>query len=237
MGFNDKENVENEKYECWSNEVDSDALNKRTLAAKADRDYLAKVNKGKPEHKHRKATKPSVVSIGHCHATPANHNLDSDPEDRFDVTNCNVCICEAPNYMNRLKTKEVLERNSEAEDEAVDEVEDNGLDEAIQVELDRIVEVEVDTSSSLEGISDHEATPSKERTDEVVESIEDILEKIDQSGLVKIRNSLIDAVIDQEGLTVTTKDNLQPKMGKNAKKRQRREKENHEASKKKNLLF
>ncbi len=120
----------------------------------------------------------------------------------IDVTNSNVCICEAPNYMDLLKAKEIIERDLEAEDEAVDEVEANGLVEAVQVELDSLVEVEVVTSS-LEGISNLEATSSKETTDEEVEAIEDILEKVVLSGLVDIRNSLIDAVFDQEELTTT----------------------------------
>ena len=131
--------------------------------------------------------------------------------------------------MNCLKAIEILERDLEAEDEAVDEVEANGLVEAVQVELDSLVEVEVVTSS-LEGVSTHEATSSKETTAEVVESKEDILEKVVQSGLVEIGNSLIDAVIDREELT-TPEDikSLQPKMSKHAKKRLR-VKENKEAS-------
>ena len=150
----------------------------------------------------------------------------------IDVTNSNVCICEAPNYMERLKAKEILERDLEAEDEAVDEVEANVLVEAVQVELDSLVEVEVVTSS-LEGISNLEATSSKETTAEVVVS-KVILEKVVQSGLVEIGNSSIDAVIDQKELTTTPKEvkSLQPKMSKHAKKRLR-EKEKNEASAKK----
>jgi len=135
--------------------------------------------------------------------------------------------------MDRLKAKEILERDLEAEDEAVEEVEANVLVEAVQVELDSLVEVEVVTSS-LEGISNLEATSSKETTAEVLVSKEDILEKVVQSGLVEIGNSSIDAVNDQKELTTTPKEvkSLQPKMSKHAKKRLR-EKEKNEASAKK----
>ncbi len=51
----------------------------------ADRIYLEGVNKNKPKNKHRK---PSIVLKGYCHATVADHNLDSDPEVRIDVPSC-----------------------------------------------------------------------------------------------------------------------------------------------------
>jgi len=131
--------------------------------------------------------------------------------------------------MERLKAKEILERDLEAEDEAEDEVE---VEANVLVDLDSLVEVEVVTSS-LEGISNLEATSSKETTAEVVVS-KVILEKVVQSGLVEIGNSSIDAVIDQKELTTTPKEvkSLQPKMSKHAKKRLR-EKEKNEASAKK----
>jgi len=216
VGFND-----NEEFECWSNEVDADAENKRALAAEEDRKYLEKVNKGKPKHKHRKATKPSIVSKGHCHATVADHNLDSEPENRIDVSNCYVCICEAPNYFDHLKANENVERDFETEN--VDEVEANVED--VQVELDRLVEIDVEATSSKQTIAE-------------VESIKNILEKDVQSGFLKIGNSFIDAVIDQELATTSNQDkSVQPKLGKHAKKRLRAKENNGIPAKKINSLF
>jgi len=96
-------------------------------------EYIKRESKPKP--KHRKATKPSIVSNGHCYATVADHNLDSDPEVRIDVTICNVWVCEAPNYFEQLKANENVE--NEAEDMVEANVED------VQVEVD----VEVTSSN------------------------------------------------------------------------------------------
>jgi hypothetical protein len=127
--------------------------------------------------------------------------------------------------MDRLKAKEILERDYEAEDEAVDEVEANVL----------VEDVEVNTHS-LEEISTFEATSIEQTTAEVVESIQNILEQIVQSGLVKNGNSLVDVVIDQKELTTPKVQSLQLKMNKHAKKRLS-VKENNGASAKKIKSF
>jgi hypothetical protein len=210
------------------------------LAAEADRIYLEKVNKDKPKHKHRKATKPSIVSKGHCYATVADHNLDSDPEVRIDVTNCNVCVCEAPNYFEQLKANENVE--NEAEDVVEAHVEDVQVEveahvENVQVEVEAYVEdVQVEVEANVEDVRvevDVEVTSSQQTTAEVVESIE----KDGQSGLLEIRNSFIDAVIDQALATTSNQDqSVQPKLSKNAKKRLRAKEKNGIPAKKINTF-
>jgi hypothetical protein len=210
------------------------------LAATADRKYLDRVNKDKPNHKHRKATQPSIVSKGHCYATINDHNLDSDPEVRIDVTNCSVCVCETPNYFEQLKANENVEHEAEdvieanVEDVQVEieahknvqvEVETNVEDIQVEVEVNVDVQVEVETNVEdiqVEVEANVEATSTK-----VAESIQDILEKDDQSSSSEIRNSFIDAVIDQALATTTQDISRQPKLSKHAKKRQLRGKENN----------
>ena len=98
-----------------------------------------------------------------------------------------------------------------------------------------VEDVEVNTHS-LEEISTFEATSIEQTTAEVVESIQNILEQIVQSGLVKNGNSLVDVVIDQKELTTPKVQSLQLKMNKHAKKRLS-VKENNGASAKKIKSF
>jgi len=80
------------------------------------------------------------------------------------------------------------------------------------------VQVEVEANFEVDIEVDIEVTSSKQTTEE---SIENILEKDGQSGLLEIRNSFIDAVIDQALATTSNQDKcVQPKLSKNAKKRQ-----------------
>jgi len=215
------------------------------LATEADKKYLDGVNKNKPKHKHRKATKPSIVSKGHCYATINDHNLDSDPEVRIDVTNCSVCVCETPNYFEQLKANENVEH--EAEDVIEANVEDVQVEdvqveveahvEDIQVEVEVNVDVQVEVETNVEDIQVEVEANVEATSTKVAESIQDILEKDGQSSSSEIRNSFIDAVIDQALATTSNQDiSGQPKLSKHAKKRLRGKENNGMPAKKINTF-
>jgi len=211
------------------------------LAAEADRVYLDRVNKDKPKHKHRKATKLSIVSKGHCYATINDHNLDSDPEVRIDVTNCSVCVCETPNYFEQLKANENVE--NEAEDVIEANVEDvqvevEAHDEDVQVEVETNVEdVQFENETNVEDVQVEVEANVEASSTEVAESFQNILEKDGQSSSSEIRNSFIDAVIDQALATTSNQDiSGQPKLSKHAKKRLRGKENNGMPAKKINTF-